>query len=126
MAATMEVTIMVAAIVRCIDQVIARDDDRDNVVVLPSFATFATPGVVAEIIDMRMLDGCKDTTLETRAMFEVVGGVLDMEMLDIAKRILDVDKQKLDLGPRKHTRRKDNIVDGCNDITGINSNAWSR
>ena len=121
MAATMEVTITAAAIVRCVDQVIARDENRDNVVVLPSFAAFATPEVVAKMIDMRTLDGCKDTTFESRAMFEVVGRALNMKLVDIAKRILDVDKQKLDVGPkgpglRKHARRKDNNVNGFNAI----------
>ena len=77
-----------------------------------AFATFATPEVVAEMVDMRTLDGCKDTMFEARAMFEVVEEVLDM-------RMLDVDEQKLDVGiqgTRKDTRRKDNIVDGFNDV----------
>jgi hypothetical protein len=106
----------------------------------PSFATFATPEVVAEMVAMRTLDGCKDMMFEARTMFEVVGGVLDMKMLDIAERILDVDKQKLDVrpkGPRKVTRRKDNIVNGFNDVANrmrmldargmtIDPNGWSR
>ena len=96
---------------------------------IPSFATLATPEVVAEMVDMRKLvDRCKDTTFEARAMFEVVAEVLDMKMLDIAKKILDVDEQRLEVD----IRRRDNIVDGCNDtvsrtrITVIDFDAWSR
>ena len=48
-----------------------------------SFATFATAEVVAEMIDMRTLDGCKDMMFEARTMFEVVG------------EVLCVDKQRL-------------------------------
>jgi uncharacterized protein YicC (UPF0701 family) len=78
------------------------------------------------MVDMRTLDGCKDTTFEARAMFEVVAKVLDMrtleleevaEMLDtrmrdIARRILDVEERKLEMG----TRRRENTVDGFNDV----------
>ena len=94
----------------------------------PSFATFATPEVVAEMVDMRTLDGCKDTMFEARAMFEVV------------EEVLDVDEQRLDVGshgPRKDTERKDNIVNGFNDVASrmrmldargmtIDFHAWSR
>ena len=51
-----------------------------------------------------------------------------MKMLDIAKKILDVDEQRLEVD----IRRRDNIVDGCNDtvsktrITVIDFDAWSR
>jgi hypothetical protein len=94
----------------------------------PSFATFATPEVLAEMVDMRTLDGCKDTMFEARAMFEVV------------EEVLDVDEQRLDVGPhgpRKDTERKDNIVNGFNDVASrmrmldargmtIDFHAWSR
>ena len=91
-----------------------------------TFATFATPEVVAEIVDTRTLDGCKDMIFEARAMFEV------MRMLDAT---LEVHEQKLEVGPKgpgKDIRRKDNTVDGCNDIasrmriTVIDFNARSR
>jgi len=48
----------------------------------------ATLEVVAEMVDMRTFDGCKDTTFEACAMFEVVGKVLDAKMLDIAQRMM--------------------------------------
>jgi len=72
----------------------------------PSFATFATPEVVAEIVDVTTLDGCKDMMFEARAMFEVVEEVLDTKMLDI-------EEQKLDVGPQ-----------GARGVT-INFNTWS-
>jgi len=51
------------------------EDDSDNVVALPSFATLATLEVVAEMVDRRR---STDITLAT---LEVVAEIVDMKTL---------------------------------------------
>ena len=61
----------------------------------PSIATFATPEVVAEMIDVRTLDGCKDMMFEARTMFEVIEEVLDTRTLDVTLEMRMLNAQEL-------------------------------
>jgi hypothetical protein len=75
--------------------------------------------VVAEVLNMRTLELGEVVEIGEMKTLGVIRDMSDVNMLDIAQMTLDVDEQKLEVGPkgpRNDIRRKDNTVDGCNDI----------
>ena len=93
--------------------------------------------VVAEGLNMRTLELEERAEIGEMKTLGVIRDMSDVKMLDIAQRTLDVDEQMLEMGPQGP--RKDNPVDGCNDIASnlrmrlldaqgitININAWFR
>ena len=70
--------------------------------------------VVAEVLNMRTLELEEIAEIGEMKTLGVIRDTSDVKMLDIAQRTLDVDEQMLEMGPQGP--RKDNPVDGCNDI----------